>query len=74
MDSPRTTPLLREGWRELEEWIDAERRPVENAAGLEAEAGYPERASELVTAFMERVADAALERSHQLLEQIGRSH
>lgn len=74
MDSPRTTPLLREGWRELEEWIEAERGPVENAAGLEAEAGYPERASELVTAFMERVADAALARSHQLLEQIERSH
>jgi dipeptidase len=69
VDNLRTTPLVREGWREIEEWIESERIPVENAARLEAEAGHSERAAEVVTAFMDRVVAAAHARERELGEQ-----
>jgi len=69
-DFPRTTPLLRAGWRDTEAWIEAERVPVENAARLEAAGGRRDRAVELVSDFMERVSVAVLERAEALLAEI----
>lgn len=69
-DNPRTTPLLREGWRELEAWIESERGPVENAARLEAVEGHPDRAAGIVSDFMERSVEATLGRADELLAQL----
>jgi dipeptidase len=69
-DSPRHTPLLREGWADLEERIETERVQVENAARLEAAAGRHDRAAEIVSDFMERTVDVALQRAGDLLARI----
>jgi dipeptidase len=70
LDSPRYTPLLREGWGDLEERIENERVQVEDAACVEAAAGRRDRAAEVVSDFMERTVDAALQRATELLAQI----
>ena len=69
-DSPRHTPLLREGWADLEERIETERVQVENSARLEATDGRHDRAAEIVSDFMERTVDAALQRAGDLLARI----
>ena len=69
-DNPRHTPLLREGWADLEERIETERVQVENSARLEATDGRNDRAAEIVSDFMERTVDAALRRAGDLLARI----
>jgi secernin len=69
-DTPRHTPLLREGWADLEERIETERVQVENSARLEATDGRNDRAAEIVSDFMERTVDAALRRAGDLLARI----
>jgi len=69
-DTPRHTPLLREGWADLEERIEAERVQVENSARLEAAHGNRDRAAEIVSDFMERTVAAALRRAGELLARI----
>ena len=69
-DNPRHTPLLREGWADLEERIETERVQVENSARLEATGGRHDRAAEIVSDFMERTVDAALRRAGDLLARI----
>jgi secernin len=69
-DSPHHTPLLREGWADLEERIETERVQVENSARLEAIDGRHDRAAEIVSDFMERIVDAVLQRAGDLFARI----
>jgi dipeptidase len=69
-DSARHTPVLREGWAELEEGIESERLHVEAAARAEAAAGRDNRVGEMLSGFMERSVDAALQRAGDLCSRI----
>jgi secernin len=69
-DSARYTPVLRDGWAELEERIESERRDVEAAARAETAAGRRDRAGEMLSDFMQRSVDAALERAGDLCARI----
>jgi len=70
-DPARATPLLREGWADLEAGIESERVQVENSARLEAVEGERDRAAAIVSDFMDRSVAAALARGRDLLERIG---
>ena len=52
VDPQRLTPVLREGWAELEDEIEAERESVERRARQSARMGDRDRAAELVSDFM----------------------
>jgi dipeptidase len=69
-DPVRATPLLREGWRDLEERIETERTCVETEALEAALAGARDRACALVTDFMEHSARAAVGRARELCARI----
>jgi secernin len=69
-NSSRHTPVLRDGWADLEERIESEREEVEAAARREAAEGRRSRAAEIVSGFMERSVDAALERAGDLHARI----
>jgi secernin len=69
-DWPRHTSSVRAGWAELEEQIEKQRVEVETAAGAAARAGEHDRAALLVSAFMTRALDAALERAEELRARI----
>jgi len=66
VDAPRRTPAVREGWAKLEQRIESERRAVERAASQAAEARDLDRACALVSAFMQRTLDDALELAAEL--------
>jgi len=70
VDPPRFTPLLREGWRELEERMEAERGDVEGAARRAALGGDEIRAACIVSDFMARNVEAALKRAVELRAEI----
>jgi dipeptidase len=70
VDPPRCTPLLRKGWRELEERMEAERGDVEGAARRAALGGDESRAATIVSDFMERSVEAALKRANELRADI----
>jgi dipeptidase len=60
------TPIVREGWAELEEKIEAERHEVEGAARTAAVAGDRDRAAEIASDFMARTVEEALKRAEAL--------
>jgi secernin len=70
VDPPRFTPLLRKGWQELEERMEAERGDVEGAARRAALGGDASRAARIVSDFMERSVEAALKRADELRADI----
>jgi secernin len=65
-DPARLTPLVREGWADLEEKLEAERREREASARTAALAGDVDRAAETVTEFMEQSVAAAMLRAEEL--------
>jgi dipeptidase len=69
-DPPRLTPLVREGWVDLEEKIEAERVEVERSARRAAAAGDPDGAAEIVSEFMARSCEASLGRAEALRARI----
>jgi dipeptidase len=70
-DPQRHTPVLREGWAEVEAEIESEREGVERRARQAARMGDRDRASELVSDFMARSVEAALKRADELRARIG---
>ena len=69
-DPPSRTPLVREGFADLEEKIEAERREVEASARAAAIAGDTDRAAEIASEFMARSVEAALGRADALRARI----
>ncbi len=69
-DPPRLTPLVREGWVDLEEKLETERREVETAARTAAVGGDPDHAAEIVSEFMARATEATLGRAEALRARI----
>jgi dipeptidase len=69
-DDARHAPVVREGWAELEERIEAERLPVEDTARTEGDSGRGDRAAEILSDFMQRSVDAALQRASELRARI----
>ena len=69
-DGAHATPLLRAGWAEVEQQIEAERIRVEAEARAEIANGQPQRAAEILTEFMDRSVTAVIERSRELLVQL----
>jgi len=65
-DPERLTPRTREGFAPLEASIERERLEVERAARAACAEREPDRAAELVTKFMARTLDAALDRADAL--------
>jgi 3-oxoacyl-[acyl-carrier-protein] synthase III len=70
VDPQRLTPVLREGWSELEDQIEEERESVERRARQSARMGDRDRAAELVSDFMARSVEAALKRAGELRSRI----
>jgi secernin len=70
VDPPRCTPLLREGWREIERRLEGERGDVEGAARRAALGGDGSRAARIVSEFMARSVDTALRRAEELRAEI----
>jgi len=69
-DPARLTPVLREGWAELEDQIESERESVERRARQSARMGDRDHAGELVSDFMARSVEAALKRAGELRTRI----
>jgi secernin len=70
VDPVRHTPVLREGWVDLEERIEAERLAAEAAARRAVAAGDRDRAAELMSEFMETTVEEALKRAELLRARI----
>jgi dipeptidase len=70
-DPERHTPVLREAWAELEEWIESERVRAEAAAASAGRDGDADMASQLLSDFMARAVEEALKRAEQLRARIG---
>jgi secernin len=70
-DPARLTPVLREGWADLEDEIEAERERVERGARQAFRLGERDRGAELVSDFMARSVEAALKRADELRSRIG---
>jgi dipeptidase len=68
-DPVRHTPVLREGWADLEERIEAERLRME-AAARRAAAGERDRAAALATEFMASTVEQVLKRAEELRGRI----
>jgi len=69
-DPQRHTPVLREGWIEVEERIEAERLLAEEAARRAARAGDRDGAAEIATEFMAASVEQALKRAEELRARI----
>jgi len=69
-DPVRHTPVLREGWLDLEERIEAERLRAETAARRAAVAGDRDRAALIVTELMVSSVEQALKRAEALRARI----
>jgi dipeptidase len=69
-DPLQFTPMLRKAWTRLEDEIEAERVEVERSARAAATARDDDRASAIVSAFMDRTVDAALALARRLHAQI----
>ena len=70
-DPLQRTPLLRAGWAELEERIEAERLRAEAAARRAAAGGDRDRAAALVSDFMAASVEQALKHAETLLRRVG---
>jgi secernin len=69
-DPVRHTPVLREGWADLEERIEAERLRAEVAARRAAAAGDRDRAAAIASEFMVATVEQALKRADELRAHI----
>jgi dipeptidase len=69
-DPVLSTPLLREGWAELEERIEAERQRIEAAARRAVAARDRDRAATLVSDFMATSVEQALKHAETLRARI----
>jgi secernin len=69
-DPVRHTPVLREGWVDLEERIEAERVRAEAAARRSIAAGDRDHAAEIVSEFMASSVEEALKRAEALRARI----
>ena len=69
-DPVRHTRLLREGWADFEEKIEAERPEIEGTARRAVIAGEPDRGSRIVSDFMARMVEEALKRAETLRARI----
>ena len=65
-DFPRHTPRIREAWKELEAQVARECVVVERGAAETREAGDPDGAADLLSAFMTRVGSEAMTRAREL--------
>jgi secernin len=70
-DPGRHTPVLREAWTELEDWMEAERLRVEAEAAAARRNGDADGASQQLSDFMARAVEEALKRAEQLRARIG---
>ena len=66
----RALPLLRARFRELEEAIDGDRALVEREAGSLAVAGRDVEAASLLSDFMQRVVERALDKARTLTREL----
>jgi len=69
-DWPRHTRAVRSGWADLEQGIETQRVEAEAAARAAIDTGDRDRAAGLLTDFMQRCVDAALERADLLRARI----
>jgi hypothetical protein len=69
-DPVRHTPVLREGWVDLEERIETERLRAEAAARRSIAAGDRDHAAEIVSEFMASSVEEALKRAEALRARI----
>jgi secernin len=69
-DPIRHTPVLREGWAPVEEWIEAERLRAESSARRAAAAGDRDGAAAIVTEFMAASVEQVLKRAEELRARI----
>jgi secernin len=69
-DPVRHTPVLREGWADLEERIEAERLRMEATAARAAAAGDRDRCATLASEFMASTLEQALKRAEELRARI----
>jgi len=69
-DPVRHTPVIREGWADLEERIEAERLRAEAAARRAAAAGDRDRAAAIATEAMATTVELALKRADELRSHI----
>ena len=67
------TPVLRRGWKVLEEKIDIERRGVESSARVAVVTGDEEAAARILTEFMQRTADEVMEVARHLRARLAAS-
>ncbi|MGI9590749.1 MAG: C69 family dipeptidase, partial [Myxococcota bacterium] len=66
VDPVRHTPLVREGWRPLEERLETDRITAETEALAALGDGDEDGAATLLSAFMDEAVDAALRRAGEL--------
>ena len=69
-DPERHTPVLRAGWTEFEDWVEAERVGVEAQAAAARRDGDTDAASRQLSDFMARAVEEALKRAEQLRARI----
>jgi hypothetical protein len=69
-DPQRHTPVLREGWAEVEERVEAERLRAEASARRAAFAGDRDGAAAIATEFMAASVEQALKRAEELRARI----
>ena len=69
-DPVRHTPVLREGWADLEERIETERLRAEAAARRAVAAGDRDRGAEIVSEFMASAVEEAMKRAETLRARI----
>jgi hypothetical protein len=66
----RFTPMVREAWADLEGKMEMERPEVEAIAQAEAAARRPDAGAKIVSDFMQRCADRALDCARDLVARI----
>lgn len=59
-DFERFLPRLREGWKEVDRWVERERTRVEQEASVALVASRPEEAAALLTGFMDRQVETVV--------------
>jgi secernin len=69
-DGARHGPVLRDGWAALEASLERERVQVESLANSEIAAGRRDGAAEVLSDFMQRSAEAALQRARELTQRL----
>ncbi len=70
-DPARATPILREGWRDFENATETERCEIEKDAAAARASGDADRSREILSDFMARTVQGALERAEELRSGLG---